>query len=85
MAEHRPERPTRTITSVTGYCGDADPGCAIDDVAAWRAVTGGSFRLRVFPGDHFYLDVVTADVVADVLTELGAGVVRPVGEAPAVV
>ena len=33
----------------------------------------------------FYLDVVTADVVADVLTELGAGVVRPVGEAPAVV
>ena len=85
LAEHRPERPTRTITSVTGYCGDADPGCAIDDVAAWRAVTGGSFRLRVFPGDHFYLDVVTADVVADVLTELGAGVVRPVGEAPAVV
>jgi pyochelin biosynthetic protein PchC len=84
LADHRPAQLTRTITSVTGYCGDADPGCAIEDVAAWRAVTGGSFRLRVFPGNHFYLDTVTADVVDDVVGQLGAGSVRPIGAVRAV-
>lgn len=73
LADHRPDRPTRTITAVTGYCGDADPGCTVEDVAAWRPVTGGRFRLRVFPGDHFYLDHVTAELVADVVGQLDVG------------
>ena len=79
LADHRPSRPTRTITSVTGYCGDADPGCAVDDVAAWRSATGGSFRLRVFPGDHFYLDPLAAEVVHDVLDCLGLTVGKSIG------
>jgi|NGEPerStandDraft_6_1074524.scaffolds.fasta_scaffold00031_3 pyochelin biosynthetic protein PchC len=67
LAEHRPERLTRTITSITGYCGDADPGCAVEDVAAWQTLTGGTFRLRAFPGNHFYLDAVAAEVVGDIV------------------
>jgi pyochelin biosynthetic protein PchC len=84
LADHRPDRPARTLASVTGYCGDADPGCSIPDVAAWRAMTSGAFRLRVFPGHHFYLDTVTADVVDDVLAELGVARGRPAGDACAV-
>lgn len=32
---------------------------------AWRGQTTGPFRVRVFPGDHFYLDARRAEILAD--------------------
>ncbi|SHG23380.1 medium-chain acyl-[acyl-carrier-protein] hydrolase [Jatrophihabitans endophyticus] len=57
------------IAAVTG---DADPEVDLDEIARWRDVTTGSFSLRVFAGDHFYLkpepdellDAVRNDVLA---------------------
>ncbi|THA24091.1 thioesterase [Streptomyces sp. RKND-216] len=40
---------------VHAFCGDRDPLAAPQEVGGWREVTSGNFRLRVFPGDHFYL------------------------------
>ncbi|MBL1103062.1 thioesterase [Streptomyces sp. 5-8] len=71
---------------VTAMVGDSDPKASIDDTAAWSQHTLGRFDLRIFPGDHFYLDECRAgvlDVIASALSgarqEAGRG--RPRGEA----
>ncbi|WP_189277659.1 thioesterase II family protein [Kitasatospora griseola] len=40
---------------VYAFTGDRDPLATPQEVGEWREVTSGHFRLRVFPGDHFYL------------------------------
>ncbi len=39
---------------------------------AWRGETSSTFRLRVFPGGHFYLNECRADLLADVAVTLAA-------------
>lgn len=61
--------------SVFGGTGDAN--ITRDDLLAWRDHTRGAFRLRMFPGDHFFLrgrqrDIQNA-VVEDLLPVLGDG------------
>jgi medium-chain acyl-[acyl-carrier-protein] hydrolase len=61
--------------SVFGGTGDAN--ITRDDLLAWRDHTRGAFRLRMFPGDHFFLrgrqrDIQNA-VVEDLLPLLGDG------------
>ncbi|MFB9463157.1 thioesterase II family protein [Streptomyces cinereospinus] len=41
---------------VTALVGADDPRVTGDQTAAWREVTGGPFRLRTLPGEHFYLE-----------------------------
>ncbi|GGS61057.1 pyochelin biosynthetic protein PchC [Planobispora rosea] len=51
-------RPRDTVPIRTPICAcvsDADPEVDRDEAAAWERHTTGRFRLRVFPGDHFYL------------------------------
>ncbi|SDD62009.1 thioesterase II family protein [Actinokineospora iranica] len=55
---------------VFGFVGDGDPLAGVDEVAAWRSVTAGSFGLRVFRGDHFYLKDSAAGVQAAVRADL---------------
>jgi medium-chain acyl-[acyl-carrier-protein] hydrolase len=54
---------------VHAYAADGDPVAGPDDVAGWRHATTGTFRLRVFVGDHFYLrdapPVLTEAILAD--------------------
>ncbi len=40
---------------VTAFGGVEDGEVARDELEAWRGVTAGPFRLRMFDGDHFYL------------------------------
>ncbi|MCP3958837.1 MAG: thioesterase [bacterium] len=40
---------------VTAFGGLRDKEVTQRDLEAWREVTTGSFELRMFPGDHFYL------------------------------
>jgi pyochelin biosynthetic protein PchC len=42
---------------------------------AWRGATTGTFRARVFLGDHFYLVPRRAEVLADVAATL-SGLIR---------
>ncbi|XVV00811.1 thioesterase II family protein [Actinosynnema sp. CA-248983] len=39
---------------VSALTGDADPEVEVAEVRRWAEVTTGPFRLRVFPGGHFY-------------------------------
>ncbi|MEV6520822.1 alpha/beta fold hydrolase [Longispora sp. NPDC051575] len=61
---------------VVAYTGDADPGCAVPDAAAWEGATTGTFRLRVLPGDHFYLVPEEKALLADLSSAL-RGAVQP--------
>lgn len=40
---------------VYGYVGAYDPSISREHMRGWADVTRGSFRLRAFPGGHFYL------------------------------
>jgi surfactin synthase thioesterase subunit len=48
---------------VSALTGTADPEVSVEEMAQWRSVTLGDFRLRVFYGDHFYLKSRPEDVL----------------------
>lgn len=52
---YRPDPRVRLGLPVSAFGGRADPLAEPDELLAWRAVTTGPFRLRLFAGDHFYL------------------------------
>ncbi|MEV0289167.1 thioesterase domain-containing protein [Kribbella sp. NPDC050820] len=43
--------------------GDADPTVSVADMAGWIGLTAAAFELRVFEGDHFYLETARSDLV----------------------
>jgi surfactin synthase thioesterase subunit len=56
---------------VIALAGEADPAVEVAEVERWSLHTTGGFRLRSFPGGHFYLD--------DRLEELRAEITRAAG------
>ncbi|WP_223206494.1 thioesterase II family protein [Streptomyces xanthii] len=69
---YRPTRlPGPALTCpVFAFTGAADPLADPHAVARWREVTSGDFRLRVFPGDHFYLKGAPEDLMTALRTAL---------------
>ncbi|MEH1014328.1 alpha/beta fold hydrolase [Micromonospora sp. CPCC 206060] len=68
---HLPRTARRVAVPIVAYLGTADPACTPGQVAAWAELTTGGFRLRAFPGDHFYLVPAEAELVADLTAQLG--------------
>jgi medium-chain acyl-[acyl-carrier-protein] hydrolase len=68
---YRPEAPLAMGISAFGGLGDRE--VTRDDLALWREHTRGPFRLRMLPGDHFFLhggrDLI-AEAVARDLAEI---------------
>ncbi len=63
--------PGRTLSwPVTVLTGDSDPTTTVGEASEWRSVTTGPFRIKVFPGGHFYL----ADNALDVNAEIAADI-----------
>jgi surfactin synthase thioesterase subunit len=52
---HDPPRSLPLRVGVSALLGANDPLVSVADMLCWRDTTIGSFRLRVFPGGHFYL------------------------------
>ncbi|WP_307834634.1 thioesterase II family protein [Paractinoplanes lichenicola] len=50
---------------VYGYVGADDPAISKEQMRGWADVTRGAFRLRVFPGGHFYLRTSEAHLLTD--------------------
>lgn len=63
----RPEEPLDLGISAFGGLGDAE--VSREDVEGWREHMRGSFRLRMLPGDHFFLhsarELITESVARD--------------------
>ncbi len=56
-AEYRPDPAApRHRLPVVACVGAQDEECEAESVAAWADTTAAGFELRVFPGDHFYLE-----------------------------
>lgn len=60
---------------ISAFGGLGDPDVSRDDVEAWRIHTRGRFRMRMIPGDHFFLhsqkDLILESVARD-LAEIKA-------------
>ncbi|MGV9451896.1 thioesterase II family protein [Streptomyces sp. NPDC003635] len=68
---YRPADPPEVVHApITACLGSDDPGCDPDAVAAWAELTTAGFRLRTYPGDHFYLAPREAELLADITQDL---------------
>ncbi|MEU8381198.1 alpha/beta fold hydrolase [Streptosporangium sp. NPDC048865] len=63
---YRPARVTPLRTRMIAFGGDADPGCSPGELASWQKATTEELEVRVFPGDHFYLQSRTAELVLEI-------------------
>ncbi|MFC0528983.1 thioesterase II family protein [Phytohabitans kaempferiae] len=55
---------------VTALVGDTDPMATVEDAEAWRAHTTGTFRIKVYPGGHFYLTAQVDSVLNTIVDQL---------------
>jgi len=69
---YQPEEPFDF--GISAFGGLADEEVNRDDVAAWREQTRGRFRMRMLPGDHFFIHgnrELVLEAVARDLAEIG--------------
>jgi medium-chain acyl-[acyl-carrier-protein] hydrolase len=57
---------------VTAYGGLDDAEAAEEDLVAWRDLTGGPFRARMFPGGHFFLNTARDAFLRTLVEDLTA-------------
>jgi medium-chain acyl-[acyl-carrier-protein] hydrolase len=57
---------------ITAFGGMDDAEVPLERVAAWRAQTTRGFRLRMFPGGHFFLTTARGELLREVAAELNA-------------
>jgi surfactin synthase thioesterase subunit len=65
----------RLRSPITVLTGDTDPKTTLTEAQAWRLHTEGEFRLRSFPGGHFFLLHHKREInliIADELERVGA-------------
>jgi surfactin synthase thioesterase subunit len=61
----------RTISApITVLTGDSDPKTTIAEAQAWEQHTTGEYRIKVFPGGHFFIAQQAPGVNAELTAEL---------------
>ena len=60
----------RLAAPVTAYAGARDTDGRLPDFEAWAQTTTGGFRLRIFPGGHFFLVPEEAALLTDLTAQL---------------
>ena len=70
LENHVPARPTRITVPLSVFGGTLDARVPRTHLEAWRPAAAGGFRLRVFAGDHFYINPRRAEVLAEIATTL---------------
>jgi medium-chain acyl-[acyl-carrier-protein] hydrolase len=70
LENHAPARPTRISVPLSVFGGSQDTRVPYAHLEAWRQAAAGEFRLRMFAGDHFYLNPRRAEVLAEITTTL---------------
>jgi medium-chain acyl-[acyl-carrier-protein] hydrolase len=61
---YQPEAPLHC--PITAFGGDQDPDAPHEKLVGWRKETAQSFALKIFPGNHFFLFEVTAQILGQV-------------------
>lgn len=70
LETHRPGARPPLSTPLTVFGGAEDPRVPGEQLEAWRTETLAAFRVRVFPGGHFYLTERRQEVLAEVAATL---------------
>lgn len=70
LETHQPIQFARTQCPLTVYGGTHDSRAPRAHLEAWRDKAGAAFRLKVFEGDHFYLNPRRTELLADVSATL---------------
>ncbi|MDY0816158.1 thioesterase II family protein [Kitasatospora purpeofusca] len=70
LAHYRADTTTPTAVPVVACTGDDDPVCPVEAARAWSATTVSAFELDVFPGGHFYLESLEAELLGRVTGHL---------------
>lgn len=70
LETHRPAACAPLGLPITAFGGAQDSLTPRAHLEAWRHLGDGPFRLRIFPGGHFYLDTQRAKVLEDLSATL---------------
>lgn len=70
LETHQPGVAPRIACPLTVFGGTEDRRATRAELEAWSAFANGAFRLRMFSGDHFYINPCRAEVLADVAATL---------------
>ena len=65
LETYRPVPGPPLACPIAVFGGSDDRRTPREHLEAWRGETTGAFRIRVFPGDHYYLTPHRADLLAD--------------------
>jgi len=66
----RPDKGDPLRCPISAFGGAQDPLAPRSHLQAWRDQTDGQFRVRTFPGGHFYMKAHRADLLADISAAL---------------
>jgi surfactin synthase thioesterase subunit len=70
LENHVPARPTRITVPLSVFGGTLDLRVPRPHLEAWRAAAAPRFKLRMFPGDHFYINTCRAELLAEIAATL---------------
>ncbi|KAB2346153.1 thioesterase II family protein [Actinomadura rudentiformis] len=85
-ADYRAAETYRCVPGSTVGCpvialvGDADPHVTVDEASGWRDHTTGPFDLKVFPGEHFYLNDHAPAVMKTITDHISEPIAKPITE-----
>jgi medium-chain acyl-[acyl-carrier-protein] hydrolase len=78
---HRPPARPPLGCPITAFGGTDDPNATREELEAWRGETRSAFRMRLFPGGHFYIDEYRPELLADLAATLAPLTCTPLDEA----
>jgi surfactin synthase thioesterase subunit len=70
LESHQPGTPRRITCPLSVFGGTEDSRATQAQLEAWAAAAASSFRVRMFAGDHFYLNHRRPEVLADIAATL---------------
>jgi surfactin synthase thioesterase subunit/glycosyltransferase involved in cell wall biosynthesis len=56
---------------IFAYCGDSDPNLSPADMEPWRDETSAGFKMRLFPGGHFYFQAGVTALLSSISEDSG--------------
>lgn len=70
LETYRPQPCPPLPCPIAAFGGSEDPEARRDQLEEWRHETTGAFRVRIFPGDHFFINPRRPEVLADLTATL---------------
>ena len=56
---------------IFAYCGESDPNLLPVEMERWREETAAEFRMRTFPGGHFYFQAGVTELLSSISEDCG--------------